>query len=94
MAYGSDVDQVRCLLVEIAKDNPEVCGDPEPRVRFREFADSALRFELLGWVEDPELRGRVTDALLSAVYKRFNAEGIEFPYPKRDVYLRQMPPDG
>ena len=91
VAYGSDVDQVRNLLIAVARDHHQVCRQPEPRVRFRAFEDSGLRFELLAWVDEPVLRGRVLDALNSEVYARFNADGIEFPYPKRDLYLRQMP---
>ncbi len=91
VAYGSDVAQVRRLLIAIAGDHPQVRQQPEPRVRFRAFEDSGLRFELLAWVDEPVLRGRVLDALNTEVYQRFNTEGIEFPYPKRDLYLRQMP---
>lgn len=90
-AYGSDVDQVRRALLAAATEHPEVCADPEPRVRFRAFGDSGLEFELLVWIEEPVLRGRVQDALNTAVYKRFAAEGIEIPYPKRDVYVRALP---
>ncbi len=91
VAYGSDVEQVRRLLEAIARDHPGVCAQPEPRVRFRAFEDSGLKFELLAWVDEPVLRGRVLDALNTEVYQRFNAEGIEFPFPKRDLYLREIP---
>lgn len=96
VAYGSDVDQVRAVLLEIAIAEPQLCEEPEPRVRFRSFGDSSLDFELLAWIEEPELRGRVIDALMTAIYKRFGTEGIEFPYPKRDVYVREWParPEG
>lgn len=92
VAYGSDVDRVRRVLMEIAEGNPSVDDDPEPRVRFRRFGDSGLDFELMGWIHEPVLRGRVLDALNTEVYKRFAAEGIEIPYPKRDVYLHQVSP--
>ncbi|MGB3565034.1 MAG: mechanosensitive ion channel family protein [Thermoanaerobaculia bacterium] len=92
VAYGSDVDRVREVLMEIAEGNPSIDGEPEPRVRFRRFAESGLDFELMGWIHEPVLRGRVLDALNTAVYKRFAAEGIEIPFPKRDVYLHQVPP--
>lgn len=94
VAYGSDVDQVRRVLEEVARNEAQVLEEPAPRVRFRSFGDSGLDFELLGWVEQPVLRGRVLDALNTAVYKRFHAEGIEIPYPKRDVYLHKVPEDG
>ena len=91
VAYGSDVDQVRKVLLEVAHEEAEVCDEPHPRVRFRNFGDSGLDFELLCWVAEPVLRGKVLDALNTAVYKRFAAEGIEIPYPKRDLYLRETP---
>ena len=91
VAYGSDIDQVRAVLMGIADADPGVCAEPEPRVRFRTFGASGLDFELLGWVEKPELRGRILDALNSAVYKRFLAEGIEIPYAKQDLYIKELP---
>jgi small-conductance mechanosensitive channel len=65
--------------------------DPAPRVRFRSFGDSSLQFELLCWIKEPSLRGRVEDALNCDIYKRLAKEGIEIPYPKRDLYIKQMP---
>jgi small-conductance mechanosensitive channel len=53
VAYGSDVDQVRSVLVAVAGENDQVCKEPEPRVRFRAFGDSGLNFELLCWIDEP-----------------------------------------
>jgi small-conductance mechanosensitive channel len=92
VAYGSDVDRVRQVLMEIAEGNPSIDDEPEPRVRFRQFGESGLDFELMGWIHEPVLRGRVLDALNTEVYKRFAVEGIEIPFPKRDVYLHQVSP--
>ncbi len=91
VAYGSDVDLLREVLTEIATNHPKTCNDPNPRVRFRSFGDSSLDFELLCWIEEPWLRGQITDALNTDVYKRLRKEKIEIPYPKRDVYIKQMP---
>jgi small-conductance mechanosensitive channel len=90
-AYGSDVDQVRAVLLDIGKRNAMTCAIPEPRVRFRALGASSLDFELLCWVDEPALRGRATDALLTEIYKRFNAENIEIPYSKQDIYIKEMP---
>jgi small-conductance mechanosensitive channel len=92
VAYGSDIDQVRDVLMSVAESSDAICDDPEPRVRFRAFGASSLDFDLLCWVENPELRGRVLDALNTAVYKRFQEEGIEIPYAKQDLYIKEMPP--
>lgn len=92
VAYGSDIDRVRRTLLEVAAESDQVCREPEPRVRFRGFGDSGLEIELLCWIAEPVLRGRVLDALNTAVYKRFAQEGIEIPFPKRDVYLHWQGP--
>ena len=91
VAYGSDIDRVEGILMEIAAANEMVCADPEPRVRFRAFGASSLDFELLCWVDQPAQRGLATHQLLSAIYKRLNAENIEIPYSKHDLYIKEMP---
>ena len=90
-AYGSDVDQVRDVLLSCTEGAPWLADDPAPRVRFRTFGDSGLDFELLAWIEKPLYRGRVLDELNRRVYKAFIAAGIEIPYPKQDVYVKELP---
>ena len=91
VAYGSDIDKVKSVLMDVAASQPEVCKAPAPRVRFRAFGDSSLDHELLCWVDKPILRGRVTHILNTAVYKRFIKEGIDIPFPQRDVYIKSAP---
>ncbi|WP_444997126.1 mechanosensitive ion channel family protein [Aliikangiella sp. IMCC44359] len=90
VAYGSDIPQVRAALLAAVKQVNNVEKTPEPRVRFRTFADSSLNFELLCWVGEPVLRGSVSDLLNEAVYNEFNRQGIQIPFPQRDVNLRQI----
>jgi len=91
VAYGSDIDQIRQLLLKTAEELETIPKIPEPKVRFRTFGESGLQFELLCWINQPVLRGRTIDALSEAVYKNFIAAGIEFPFPKRDIYVKQLP---
>lgn len=91
VAYGSDIDQVEEILVNIAKEEELVVNSPEPRVRFRTFGASSLDFELQCWIKNPELRGRSTHFLNSAIYKAFNAANIEIPYAKQDLYIKELP---
>jgi MscS family membrane protein len=91
VAYGSDIDQVKQILLEVAKNEPLACREPPPRVRFRMFGASSLDLELLFWVNNPEERGRVLDAMNTKVYKRFNEAGIEIPYAKQDLYIKTVP---
>jgi len=89
VAYGSDVDRVGEVLLASVEGVPHVSQDPTPRVRFREFGDSGLLFELLAWIDEPVYRGRVLDALNSKVYKALGEAGIEIPYAKYDVYIKE-----
>ncbi len=91
VAYGSDIDLVKAVLQEEAQIEPMVCRDPAPRVRFRAFGASSLDLELLFWVNNPEERGRVLDAMNTRVYKRFAIAGIEIPYAKQDLYIKAIP---
>lgn len=90
-AYGSDTEQIRKVLMDVAYQQEGICHTPEPRVRFRQLGDSGLHFELLCWIDEPVLRGRSLDALNEAVYKRFLEEGIEIPYNKQDIYIKDFP---
>jgi MscS family membrane protein len=87
VAYGSDVDEVKATLMGAAGTVAGLASDPEPRVRFTEFGDSALIFKLLCWVDTPASRGFYRDALNTAVYKHLNNAGIQIPFPQRDVHL-------
>ncbi len=91
VAYGSDVDEVCRLLEETAKSLPEVVKLPAPRVRMRAFGASSLDFELLAWIDHPELRGRVRHDLLMNIYRNFNENNISIPFPQTDIHLRSMP---
>ncbi|MDH4232145.1 MAG: mechanosensitive ion channel, partial [Nitrospirota bacterium] len=89
VAYGSDIDLIERILLDIAAGNENVLPEPSPRVRFREFGESSLNFELLCWAKEPALRGLTIHHLNSAIYKKFNETGIRIPFPQRDVHLYQ-----
>ena len=91
VAYGSDIEKVKSILMEIAKNSTNLCNDPTPRVRFREFQESSLFFQLLCWIEEPAFRGRVLDDLNTNIYNRFNEEGILFPFPQRTLHIANWP---
>ena len=91
VAYGSDVDRVCKLLKEIAVEHDHICTDPAPRVRLRAFGDSSLDFELLCWIDEPVLRGKLSHEMYMDVYKTFMKEDVEIPFPQQDIYVRQLP---
>jgi small-conductance mechanosensitive channel len=91
VAYGTDVDVVEKLLLDVVQDQRGLASQPQPRVHFKAFGPSSLDFELRCWVDQPVLRGRAIHSLNTAVYKALNEHGIEIPYPKRDLYIKEMP---
>ncbi|MBT7973446.1 MAG: mechanosensitive ion channel, partial [Candidatus Marinimicrobia bacterium] len=87
VAYESDIDDVKALLISIALRNENVLKAPEPRVRFREFGDHGLKLQLLFWIHKPEIRGRTVDAVNTEIYKQFSQNNISIPYPTMKVIL-------
>ena len=91
VAYGSDLDRVVEVLKQVALDHQQVCQSPDPRVRMRAFGNSSLDFELLCWIDEPAQRGLVSHELFMEIYKSLNREQIEIPYPKQDIYIKELP---
>jgi small-conductance mechanosensitive channel len=89
VAYGSDIDRVREILTQAAGECEYAVKDPEPRIRFLEMGDSALIFRVMCWVDEPVIRGRCIDSLNTGVYKSLVAEGINIPFPQRELHIRQ-----
>lgn len=91
VAYDSDIDLVRTVLMGIANTDDSICKDPEPRVRFRQFSGSSLNFELLVWIDKPALKGRIIDILNCKILQEFRVHQIEIPYAKQDLYIKEIP---
>jgi small-conductance mechanosensitive channel len=88
VAYGSDTERVRELLLEVASSHAQVLEDPPADVQFTDFGDSSLDFALVFWVPDALFRPRVASDLRFAIDAAFRREGIEIPFPQRDLHLR------
>jgi small-conductance mechanosensitive channel len=91
VAYGSDVDRVREVLMEAARSVDHVVRDPAPRVRFIQMGDSALIFRVQGWIDEPVQRGLCIDGLNTAIYKALGRAEIEIPFPQRVVHAARPP---
>ena len=87
VSYNTDIDEVRSILNEIALKNKDVLKNPKPRVRFREFAESGLRLQLLFWIHKPEIRGKTVDLINTEIYKTFNEKNILIPFPTMNVVM-------
>jgi small-conductance mechanosensitive channel len=92
VGYETDVRRVEQLLLEVAAENPDVLADPAPVVRFLEFGDSGLKFELRAWSTSLiQRKGKLVSALNFGILEKFRREGIPIPYPQRDVHLKTAP---
>jgi small-conductance mechanosensitive channel len=94
VAYGSDTDKVRYILTQVAEENELVVKDgtsPKPMVLFRGFGDSSLDFELRVHLYDVDRRLSTISNLNFAIDKAFRDEGIEIPFPQRDVHMKTLP---
>jgi small-conductance mechanosensitive channel len=87
VAYGSDVDLVTRLLLEVAADERGVLTSPEPIVHFLEFADSSLNFDLICWTPEVAVIPGVKNELNRAIDKAFREHDIEIPFPQRVVHM-------
>ena len=88
MAYGSDVNRVHEVLLEIARSQPLVLKNPEPFVQFANFGPAALEFEVRIYLADILNGGGVQNDIRFAILDSFNREGIEIPSTSRDVVGR------
>ena len=91
VAYGSDLALVKEVLLSTVVGLEHIATDPAPRVRFRTFGGSGLEHELLAWIDEPVLRGRMLHRVNTRVYDALRAANIEIPYSKQDVYIKEMP---
>ena len=90
VAYGSDVEKVMRVLMEVATDNERVLQEPQPVVLFLNFGGSSLDFELRPWIADFNDRRLIQSAIISEIDRRFRIENIEIPFPQRDLHLRSV----
>jgi small-conductance mechanosensitive channel len=89
VAYKSDAEFVKGLLINVAAEHPGVLKDPKPDVIFEEFGDSSLNFVLRVWTSEyitrpPSLRSDLN----FRIKKMFSENGVEIPFPQRDLHVR------
>ena len=89
VAYESDIEKARELILEAAKEFPGSIDDPKPACYLKEFADSSVNFMLFFWLADVS-KGRYqakNDVMLS-IWKKFKENNISIPYPQRDIHIK------
>lgn len=88
VSYDADPEKVRDILLACMREHPKVLQHPAPVVFFVDFADSALMFQMICVVANIDDFYSTQSDLRFAILKRLRAEGIEIPFPQRDLNLR------
>ncbi|MEO1252445.1 MAG: DUF3772 domain-containing protein [Pseudomonadota bacterium] len=91
VAYGSDVEKVKEILLRCANEHPLVVRFPEPFVTWQDFGASSLDFDVRAFLADISKGLSVRTDLRFAINKAFAEEGIEIPFPQRDVHVKSWP---
>jgi len=89
VAYGSDIDKVKKLILSEIKKIKDVEKDPEPLVRFLEMGSSSLNFKAYFYVNTYEKRFAAIDESNTRIYNTLNKAKIEIPFPQIDVHLKK-----
>lgn len=89
VSYKENPEKVKNVLLQVAKANEGVLSNPSPDVIFEEFGDNSLNFNLRVWTSEYISKPKVLRSLLYyEIFKQFSEEGIEIPFPQRDIHLK------
>jgi potassium efflux system protein len=91
VSYGSDPRQVTQIITDVCKANPRVVPEPPPTIYFNVYGDSSLDFTIWVHLRTPSDRIPATHEINSAIFEAFREQGIEIPFPQRDLYIKQWP---
>ncbi len=87
VAYGSDPNKVRDILLKCVQTHSEISKSPEPFIRFNDFGDSSLDFQIFFWVANSFTVERIKSDMRYMIFEEFNKNGIEIPFPQRDLHI-------
>lgn len=87
VAYGADVEKVQELMITAALANPNILATPTPSVRFTDFGNSALVFQLLFWTRNAFEIYEIKSELRYAIEAAFREHKVKIPYPQRDLHI-------
>jgi len=89
IAYDADLQKAKKAILGVARATEWVLEDPPPKVVVRNFGESSVDLQLRVWIKDARRRMDTISDITDKVKDAFDAEGIEIPYPKRDIYITQ-----
>ena len=89
--YQTDLQRARDVLLSVNKNSPYGLDDPSHEVRVLEFQDSGILMELRTWIAKATDKYQALAWINFQIWRRFKEEGIQIPFPQRDLYLKEMP---
>lgn len=92
VAYGSDTENVRNILLEIVSSHQHIMKEPAPLVTLEELGNSSVNFTIRCYLQALDVRLATTHEIYSEIHRRFIAEGIEIPFPQTDLHIRDIAP--
>ncbi|MDJ0784090.1 MAG: mechanosensitive ion channel family protein [Desulfosarcinaceae bacterium] len=96
VGYGTDIEHAKQLITDVAMEADWVLRDPAPKVVVRNFGESSVDLQLRVWIANARRRMDTISHVTDRVHSVFTREGIEIPYPKRDIQVvtsAAQPPD-
>ena len=92
VSYTSDIHKAMELALQAAGEDVRILKDPVPAARLTGFGDNSVDFEMRGWIVDPtDGLGNIRSSFYLRIWDLFKENGIGFPYPQRDVHLKELP---
>ena len=88
VAYGTNVERARSIMIRLARTHPHVLKDPTPEVVLMDLAESSVNLQLIARTADFRNKFNIETTIREQVYSAFNTEGVEIPLPQRVVHLR------
>ncbi len=89
VAYGSDVPLVKKILFDCAINHNKIITDPEPFVRFLDFGDSSLDFQIIFWTDLSFDIENIKSDLRFIIDDEFRKNKIQIPFPQTDVHIKK-----
>lgn len=94
VSYDTDIEKAKRVILEVAKQPAWVADNPPPVVIVKAFGESSVDLELRVWIKDARKRIHTISHVTDKVKEAFDKEGIEIPYPKRDIHILKQVEDG
>jgi len=89
IAYDADMQLAKDIILKVADSTQWVAKQPPPKVVVRHFGESAVDLQLRVWIDDARQRMNTISYITDRVKSAFDEQGVEIPYPKRDIYIKK-----